>query len=96
MEFDHRDGTLKTGLVSRMAGRVKIGTLLEEAAKCDIVCTNCHRDRSFHQRQLRAGVAQPVEREFSKLDVAGSSPVSRSAEQRRLIEEARVAYRFVA
>ena len=36
------------------------------------------------RRQELAGVAQLVEREFSKLDVAGSSPVSRSVAQGRL------------
>ncbi len=81
MEFDHRDASEKNGLVSAMAGRVKIRTLLEEIAKCDIVCTNCHRDRSYRRRLTNAGVAQLAEHEFSKLRVAGSSPVSRSAEE---------------
>lgn len=88
MQFDHRDPSKKHQMLSQMAGRVRIATLLEEIAKCDIVCTNCHRDRSFRRRSAYAGVAQLVEREFSKLDVAGSSPVSRSViEQLRLIEE---------
>lgn len=56
MEFDHRPGSPKRGLVTQMAGRVRIRTLLEEVAKCDIVCVNCHRERS-HQRR-NAGVAQ--------------------------------------
>ena len=81
MEFDHRVGVEKKGLVSQMAGRVKIRTLLEEIAKCDIVCANCHRDRSYQRRSSNAGVAQLVEHEFSKLRVAGSSPVSRSDHQ---------------
>ncbi len=98
MEFDHRDGVLKNGLVSRMAGRVKIATLLEEVAKCDIVCSNCHRDRSFHQRQSRAGVAQwkctclP-----SRLRGFDSRlPLSSSNGESRLVEEARSTYRFAA
>jgi hypothetical protein len=96
MEFDHRDSRKKNGLVSQMAGRVTIQHLLEEIAKCDIVCTNCHRDRSFRRRFTSAGVAQLEEHEFSKLRVAGSSPVSRSDVQLRLILDPRTPYRYVA
>ena len=53
MEFDHRDPTLKVGVLSQMAGRAKIATLLEGIAKCDIVCTNCRRDRSYERRSQR-------------------------------------------
>lgn len=60
MEFDHRTGTTKRGNVSAMAGQVRIAILLEEIAKCDIVCTNCHRERSFRRRSANAGVAQLV------------------------------------
>jgi hypothetical protein len=100
MQFDHRDPTTKTHLVSQMIGHAGTARILAEVAKCDIVCANCHRQRSYVQRTMTAtaGVAQLVEREFSKLDVAGSSPVSRSAaaSQLRLIEEPYVAYRYAA
>jgi hypothetical protein len=96
MEFDHRPGTVKVGLVSQMAGRVKIQKLLEEIAKCDIVCANCHRDRSYRRRPSLAGVAQLEEHEFSKLRVAGSSPVSRSVLQRPLLQEIAPPYTSVA
>jgi hypothetical protein len=99
MQFDHRDPKTKTYLVSQMIGHASTARILAEVAKCDIVCANCHRQRSFVQRTMTAtaGVAQLVEREFSKLDVAGSSPVSRSAvSQLRLIEEPYVAYRYAA
>ena len=52
MEFDHRVGVAKRGLVSQMAGRVKIATLLDEIAKCDVVCSNCHRIRTYERRQV--------------------------------------------
>lgn len=51
MDFDHRDGVEKLGNVSTL---VKIWTwqrLLTEVAKCDVVCSNCHRIRTA----LRAG-----------------------------------------
>ncbi len=58
--------------------------ILDEAAKCDIVCANCHRVRTYDRRMAGrgAGVAQLVERQPSKLDVAGSNPVSRSKSSR--------------
>jgi len=52
MEFDHRDPTTKARLVTRLAGRVSRARLLEEIAKCDIVCANCHRVRT-HARRSR-------------------------------------------
>ena len=90
MQFDHREPATKLFNVSE-SWLKSAATILGEAAKCDIVCANCHRDRTFRRRQ-DAGVAQLAEREFSKLDVAGSNPVSRSDIQPRLIEEAAVRY----
>lgn len=57
MQFDHRDPTTKKfGLnATWMSSEARI---LKEAAKCDIVCPNCHRDRTFRRRQSIAGVAQ--------------------------------------
>lgn len=52
MEFDHRQPAEKRYLVSQMAGRVKLATLLDEIAKCDIVCTNCHRVRTYRRRVI--------------------------------------------
>lgn len=58
MEFDHRPDEIKRCLVSQMAGRASTALILAEAGKCDIVCCNCHRDRSFQRRAASAGVAQ--------------------------------------
>jgi len=48
MDFDHRDPTTKVTDVSIL---VKNGTrwalVLEEIAKCDLVCVNCHRLRTY-------------------------------------------------
>lgn len=49
MDFDHLDGSVKLGNVSRMAATGASLQLKEEAGKCDIVCANCHRERT-HQR----------------------------------------------
>lgn len=55
MQFDHRDPQSKAFSVAQSWCRSKAG-VLEEAAKCDIVCQNCHRDRTFQRRAARAGV----------------------------------------
>lgn len=46
LEFDHVRGT-KVANVSTLALRLKRwDTILEEIAKCDVVCANCHRRRT--------------------------------------------------
>jgi hypothetical protein len=50
MDFDHRDGSSKTAGVTRMVGRSGAARILAEAAKCDIVCANCHRARTYRRR----------------------------------------------
>ena len=50
MEFDHRDPKEKAFELSRMLGRLTTTELLLEANKCDIVCANCHRKRTYECR----------------------------------------------
>ena len=57
MDFDHRRAVDKAFEVPRMLGRVDTEKLLEEASKCDIVCANCHRKRTYERRMANAGVA---------------------------------------
>jgi formate-dependent nitrite reductase cytochrome c552 subunit len=54
MDFDHRDPRSKRSAVTRLIGRAGIETILEEAAKCDIVCANCHRLRTFLRRSTES------------------------------------------
>ncbi len=49
MDFDHRDPKSKMGLVSRLV-RWSWKKLEEEALKCDVVCANCHRIRTYGLR----------------------------------------------
>jgi len=51
MDFDHRDPKDKRYTVSRMIGRAGNGRIMAEVAKCDIVCANCHRDRTLRRRE---------------------------------------------
>jgi len=50
MDFDHRSSELKEAGVTRMIGRAGTKRILAEVAKCDIVCANCHRARTFDRR----------------------------------------------
>ena len=55
MDFDHRDPTQKRSTVPAMIGRAGDARILAEAGKCDIVCANCHRARTFDRRALAIG-----------------------------------------
>ncbi len=54
MDFDHRDPGSKRYTVTRMIGRAGSARILAEVAKCDIVCANCHRRRTFERRPMNA------------------------------------------
>lgn len=53
-DLDHRDPSLKEFTISQKKHGVSIPRLLNEIAKCDLVCANCHRHRTFGQ--LKTGV----------------------------------------
>lgn len=55
MDFDHRDPkdkefTMSTAIVSNMSR----ARLLAEISKCDVVCANCHRERTHGPNGQRA------------------------------------------
>lgn len=49
MDFDHLDPDLKLGEVAKFTsyGRKKV---MDEIAKCELVCANCHRIRTHNRR----------------------------------------------
>ena len=51
MDFDHRNGTQKIANIANLLNQNfwSYEKLLEEIAKCDVVCANCHRIRT-HKR----------------------------------------------
>ena len=56
MELDHREDTEKIEAVSNLVGRgCTDEKLRNEINKCDIVCANCHRMRTFNRLQKRKG-----------------------------------------
>lgn len=54
LQFDHRPGTVKVGAVGNMIRNVSLDAVKAEIAKCDIVCANCHSDRT-HDRLVSSG-----------------------------------------
>jgi hypothetical protein len=50
MEFDHIVPSTKRMAVTRMIGRSSLRRMLAEIDLCDIVCSNCHRDRTSKRR----------------------------------------------
>lgn len=50
-DFDHRDPMDKTFTISA-ARTYSDQRIIEEIAKCDVVCKNCHADRTHAQRHI--------------------------------------------
>lgn len=52
MDFDHRDGDQKLDCVAILLQRNRtLQVILDEIAKCDVVCSNCHRIRTDRRRK---------------------------------------------
>jgi hypothetical protein len=49
IDFDHRDASTKEQRVMAMIGRAGTSRILAKVAKCDIVCANCHRARTYRR-----------------------------------------------
>lgn len=56
MDFDHLDQKSKIFCVSTAGrGRIKMQNIINEISKCEVVCANCHRERTFKHLVGRAG-----------------------------------------
>jgi hypothetical protein len=51
LEFDHRPGTKKIGNVYHVLKKYGEKKGWAEVAKCDVVCSNCHKIRSFERQE---------------------------------------------
>lgn len=49
MDFDHKDDSKKFNLANAMLHG--FNKVVEEIKKCDVVCSNCHRERT-HKRKM--------------------------------------------
>jgi hypothetical protein len=54
LEFDHRPGEQKIDNVTRVLKNYGADMAWKEVAKCDIVCSNCHKIRTYIRENGRA------------------------------------------
>ena len=55
MDFDHLGSKKKTAAVSALLRRSAYKQALAEVKKCELVCANCHRIRTFKRPLSSAG-----------------------------------------
>jgi hypothetical protein len=72
LDFDHRDPSLKRCDVTRLAARKPWQAVLNEIAKCDVRCANCHRKRTAEQFKWRRGSRGARPRDPAFADLAGT------------------------
>lgn len=56
MDFDHARGKKKFLLSLASSKMYSVAAIDAEISKCDIVCSNCHRERTHSRLQLSDGV----------------------------------------
>ena len=59
LEFDHVRGDKRAAVSELAALPASPHTLREEMAKCEVVCANCHRDRTHRRRQQSTPQGSP-------------------------------------
>ena len=54
MDFDHRKGYRKKGNIGTLVNQSNLSkeNILDEINKCDLVCANCHRIRTYKRKSL--------------------------------------------
>lgn len=60
MDFDHVRGEKRFNIGSNLLTPT-IDELLDELAKCDVVCSNCHRERTHQRRATCVEPRTPIE-----------------------------------
>jgi transposase len=54
LEFDHRPGEKKIDVVYRVLKNFGIEMAWIEVAKCDVVCSNCHKVRTYSREHYES------------------------------------------
>jgi DNA-binding MarR family transcriptional regulator len=75
MDFDHRPGEEKRFSVAEWRNwkkQTSMKGIMDEIAKCDIVCSNCHRLRTVRRLREKNEVTVKQENEAQQLDLLGS------------------------
>jgi len=57
LDFDHTRGH-KVANIGQMLDYFSIEDIMKEVAKCDIICSNCHRTRTYLRKNDRASINQ--------------------------------------
>ena len=65
MDFDHVRGKKKMDVAVMVQSGVSIRTLRMEIAKCEIVCSNCHRERTWGRRQDESPSANDADQDVA-------------------------------
>ena len=53
LDFDHVYGK-KVANIGQMLNYFSIEDIMKEVAKCDVVCSNCHRERTYQRKNKQA------------------------------------------
>lgn len=51
LEFDHLPGSKKVDNVYRVLKKYGVESAWQEVAKCEVVCANCHKRRTYEREQ---------------------------------------------
>jgi hypothetical protein len=74
LDYHHKSDDKEFSIADAVAKGYSKARILKEAAKCVLICANCHRIEHFNKRL--GVVAQSGERTVVNRKVAGSKPVS--------------------
>lgn len=55
MQFDHRDPSTKVNMVATLLDNASMVKIMEEIKKCDLVCANCHAERTYGSKSPGIG-----------------------------------------
>lgn len=53
LEFDHVRGEKVANVANLISGAGKFQRLMDEIAKCDVRCANCHRRKTYRMNEYR-------------------------------------------
>ena len=71
LDFDHREPSKKEFEPARLTRLGSWDKMLNEIAKCDVVCANCHRIRT-HEKNHYSHTNTPIEDNFAPDDLGSS------------------------
>ena len=73
-DFHHPNRDEKDGCVNEFINQGRYGKAREEAAKCIVLCANCHRKLHWDERQKEKGAEAPFSVDSIKNQAAPGEP----------------------